>query len=68
MILNKVLELGAAFFDIFGIFVFVFIVATALFALKHKRRLPDWILLTYITIGLFGFFIDLFNVYSAYLR
>ena len=50
MILNKVLELGAAFFDIFGIFVFVFIVATALFALKHKRRLPDWILLTYILI------------------
>lgn len=68
MTLKTFFGLGAAFFDIFGIFIFVFIVGSALWALNKKRRLPDWVLLTYIAIGLLGFFIDLLNVYSAFLR
>jgi len=60
--------LGAAFFDIFGIFLFVFFIATAMHALRKKRRLPDWVLYIYMASASVAFFIDLFNVYSAYLR
>jgi len=68
MIIQKMTELGAAFFDIFGAIIFAFLIAASLYALKNKGRLPEWILYLFIAIGLSAFFIDLFNVYSAFLK
>jgi len=68
MLFSFMKNLGAEFFDIFGVFVFVFIIAASLFALQNKGKLPEWVLFIFLSIGIVGFFVDIFNVYTNYFQ
>lgn len=56
------------FFDIFGIFAFLYIVVVSLWALKSKKELPLWALAIMLFIGVLGLAIDSVVVYSHYLK
>lgn len=54
------------FFDIFGIFVFAFIAILSIWAIKTKNPIPKRALVILLIIGIVGFLIDSFIVYTAY--
>jgi uncharacterized membrane protein len=56
------------FFDIFGVFVFAFLVVLSLFGLKYNKPFPRWSFYVLFFIGIFGFAIDGIIVYMTYLR
>ena len=55
------------FYDIFGLFVFAFITVTAIWALKTKRALPVWVLVTLLIIGILGLIVDGTIVFTRFL-
>ena len=56
------------FFDIFGIFVFGFIAALSIWALKTEKSIPKWALIVLFIIGIAGFLVDSIIVYINYLQ
>jgi len=54
------------FYDIFGIFVFIFIIWFSLRRIKHKR-VDCWILKILLAIGVVGLCVDLFFVFKRFL-
>ena len=57
----------AEFFDIFGFFGFLYIIATSLWALKNKKKLPKLATIILLTMGILGLLIDGFIVINKYL-
>ncbi|MBI2627233.1 MAG: hypothetical protein HYW77_03240 [Parcubacteria group bacterium] len=57
-----------AFFDIFGLIVFGFIVIISVWALRTKRQLPRWVLIVLLLVGIGGLIIDVSIVYTIYIR
>lgn len=55
------------FFDIFGIFIFMFLICVSFWQLKFKKLLSDWILIIILIVGILGLAIDIYNVYKGYL-
>lgn len=55
--------LNPEFFDTFGILVFLYITAMAVWGLNSKKRLPQWAFTLLLLIGLSGLFVDGFIVY-----
>ncbi len=53
------------FYDIFGIFVFVFLIWFGLRRLKHKKMNP-WAIKLIIAIGVLGLCVDLFFVFKRF--
>ena len=56
------------FFDIFGIFVFLFIIIISIQGLKNENLLAKWILITLLAIGVLGLIVDGTVVFTTYLR
>jgi len=54
------------FFDIFGIFIFAFLMILSLWGLETNKPMPRLVLIALLIIGVFGFLIDSFNVYKTY--
>lgn len=54
------------FFDIFGIFVFMFFIAISLWGLFSRKSFPRWILVIILIIGIIGLMVDTFWVYSGF--
>ncbi len=54
------------FFDIFGIFIFAFLICISLWGLKFKKLFPLWVLMTILVIGVLGLLIDIFWVYNGF--
>lgn len=55
------------FFDIFGIFIFTFLIALSLWGMKTRRALPRWALIILFIIGILGLIVDGAIVYMTYL-
>jgi uncharacterized membrane protein len=55
------------FFDIFGVFVFIFLIALSLWGIKTRKALPRWALIILFLIGISGLIIDGAIVYITYL-
>lgn len=53
------------FFDIFGLFVFVFLFVVGIFIVK-KRKLPDWVGFAILLIAILGFMVDGYIVIKTY--
>lgn len=51
------------FFDTFGVLVFLYITAFAVWGLNAKKRLPQWPYVILLLIGLSGLLVDGFIVY-----
>ena len=54
------------FFDVFGIFVFSFIVIVSIWGLQIKRPFAKWVLITLLIIGILGFLVDGIIVFTTY--
>lgn len=54
------------FFDIFGIFAFLYIMGVSLWVLKSRNIFPRWPFIVLFCIGTAGFLIDGFIVYMSY--
>ena len=54
--------------DVFGIFAFLYIIGVSLWALKSGQRLPLWVLVIVLFIGILGFAVDSAVIYSYYLK
>ena len=63
--------LGAEFFDIFGILVFIIILVIGVLIKIKRRKLPnntlDWIAIVLIIIGVLGLSVDIMIVFRSYL-
>jgi len=61
----------AEFFDIFGIFVFIIVLAIGIMIKVKRRKLPnnvwDWIAIILIVIGFLGLLVDLWIVVKTFL-
>lgn len=55
------------FFDIFGIFTFIFLICVSFWQLKFKKLPSEWIIMIILIIGILGLIIDVYNVYKGYL-
>jgi len=56
------------FFDILGVFVFLFIAVSAFWSLKTGRSFPVWMIWLLLTIGIVGLIVDGTIVYTFYLQ
>ena len=56
------------FFDIFGIFVFSFLIFASLWGLKTKKPFPKWMLMALLLIGILGFIVDGIIVFVTYIQ
>ncbi len=56
---------SAAFFDIFGIVVFIIILYLGV-RLKKKKKVKNWVANTLITVGILGLLVDLYAVFSTF--
>lgn len=56
------------FFDIFGIFVFSFLVILSLWGFKTRKPFPQWTLATLLIIGILGLIVDGVIVFIMYLQ
>lgn len=56
------------FFDIFGLFVFSFIIFTSVWGLKTGKPFPKWILVALLFVGVVGLIVDGTIVFVAYLQ
>lgn len=66
--MNHFLEtIRPEFFDIFGIFVFTFIIIVSICGLKTGRSFEKWVLITLLTMGILGLSVDVVIVYITYL-
>ncbi|MDO8557367.1 MAG: hypothetical protein Q7R98_02790 [Candidatus Jorgensenbacteria bacterium] len=54
------------FFDLFGIAVFLFITIESVRAIKTKKRIPRWVFVLLLVIGILGLLIDGTIVYKTY--
>ncbi len=59
MLLATIEQLGPAFFDIFGVLAFVYIILVSYLLLKG-RKLPNGFIVLLLVIGLIGLFIDIY--------
>lgn len=59
-------KFDAVFFDIFGVFIFAFLIGFSLWGLVTPKKTPEWVLLTILSIGLMGFLVDGFTVIKEY--
>ena len=55
------------FYDIFGVFIFTFIIIISIWTLTTNENLPQWILRTLLIIGILGLIIDGTIVYKKFL-
>lgn len=55
-----------SFFDIFGVFFFVFLIIISSWELKNKKPLPKVIIFILLLAGIIGFILDSISVYKAY--
>ena len=55
------------FFDIFGVFVWIFFIAVSLIGLITDN-VPRWVFFAILIIGITGFIVDGIIVYKTYLR
>ena len=64
------MKLTAEFFDIFGIFIFIFILVVGILIKFKRRKLPnnvfDWIAIGLIIIGICGLIVDIVLVWRGY--
>ena len=56
------------FFDIFGLWGFIFIFSVSLWSLKKRKPIPKWALRLLILIGILGVVIDGTIVYLSFLK
>ncbi|MCK4386862.1 MAG: hypothetical protein KAV41_02145 [Candidatus Pacebacteria bacterium] len=54
------------FFDIFGVFVFLFISIMSGWSLKTKQSLPRWAIIIFLIIGILGLIVDGIIVSTIY--
>ena len=59
--------MNAAFFDIFGMLAFLFVIVVSSIALAKKKKLPKWTLIILLAIGIIGFIVDALLVYINYI-
>jgi len=57
-----------AFYDIFGMIIFIFITILFIWALYTKRKIPIWARRTMLGIGIAGLATDITMVYLNYIR
>lgn len=55
-----------AFYDIFGVFIFVFIIVISVLMLNSNEKLPNYLTWILLIIGILGLIVDLFSVYKEY--
>ncbi len=55
------------FFDVFGFMAFIIIAIVGTWMLKSKERLPNWIGMVVLSIGILGIIIDGFIVIKTYI-
>jgi len=68
MALNKFPSfVRAEFFDIFGVFIWIFFIVVSLRALV-TGNMPDWALFVILVIGVLGLIVDGTIVYKTYIR
>ena len=53
-----------SFFDIFGVFFYVFLVIVSIWSLKNQKPLPKIIIIILLLAGIVGFILDSFSVYK----
>jgi uncharacterized membrane protein len=56
------------FFDIFGIFVFLYIIVISILTLNSNIKLPSWTAYILLIIGILGFLIDSIMVFIKYIK
>jgi len=61
------MEINAAFFDIFGIFVFMILLTLGLKFSKYKIKHIKYGGYLLIVIGILGLLVDLYNVFKEYI-
>ena len=55
------------FYDIFGFIIFIFLIILSSWSLIKNKKLPKWILITLLIIGIIGGIVDGIIVYSHFL-
>lgn len=58
---------SAEFFDIFGFIAFTFIIIVGAWMLRSKKKLPNWVGLVILLIGIVGAIVDGFIVIKTYI-
>jgi len=56
------------YFDILGVVTFIFILFIGVWGLINKKKLPKWVNIIFIIIGLLGLLIDIFIVSNTLLK
>jgi len=59
--------LNPAFYDIFGMIIFAFIIALFIWALHTKKKIPIWARRTMLGIGIAGLITDICMVYFHFM-
>ncbi|MCH8987122.1 hypothetical protein IIA94_03085 [Patescibacteria group bacterium] len=62
------LLLRPEFFDIFGVFGFIYIVILSLVGIKRPSSIPKWAFIVLLVIGIIGLLVDSGIVYLSYLQ
>ena len=55
------------FFDVFGVLTFIYLFSIGIWMLHSKKKLPNWVAFTLISIGFLGLIVDGFIVIKNYL-
>jgi len=58
----------AEFYDFFGAIAFLFVIFVAIFQLKAKKVLANWIYILLLIVGTVGLIVDVALVYGNFLR
>jgi len=59
--------MNAAFFDIFGFFGFLVLLAIGIKMLKSRKKLPDWAGIIVVIISLAGLIIDAYSAITNFI-
>jgi len=60
--------MNSAFFDIFGIFGFLFIIFSSIWILYKNKKPSKWVIIILLIIGIIGLAVDMISVYMNILK
>jgi len=58
--------MNSAFYDIFGIFGFLFIIFSSIWILYKNKNPSKWIIIILLIIGFIGLAVDIISVYTNF--
>lgn len=57
-------KFGAEFFDLFGLIIFGGLIFVGIYGLAKQKKLPNFILISLVVVGIFGILIDGFTSFQ----